>query len=233
MSSANFHDIVSPGQFKDLLSVDLNRVSLINFWAPWAEPCKQMNEFVTGLAKKYPELLVLQVEAEQQEEISDSFDIQSVPLIILLQGHTLLGRISGADAAGVTELVHKHLRVGKVAQPNDHTAEKARESESEEELGERMRRIMQQSPVVLFMKGEPDSPRCGFSRKAVDLLREQNVAFTHFDILGDEAVRQGLKKLNEWPTYPQFIVNGEFIGGLDVVTEMASNEEFADVFSTA
>ena len=66
-----------------------------------------------------------------------------------------------------------------------------KKEETQGELEARMRGIMKQSPVVLFMKGEPDSPRCGFSRKAVNLLREQNVAFTHFDILGDETVRQG------------------------------------------
>lgn len=58
---ANFHEVQSPEHFQSLLSEDLNRVSLINFWAPWAEPCKQMNEVVVELAKKYPQVLVLQV----------------------------------------------------------------------------------------------------------------------------------------------------------------------------
>jgi thiol-disulfide isomerase/thioredoxin len=61
MSNSNFHEITSPEQFQSLLSQDLSRVSLINFWAPWAEPCKKMNEIVLELAKKYPQLLVLQV----------------------------------------------------------------------------------------------------------------------------------------------------------------------------
>ena len=58
---SNFHEVDSVDQFQSLLSQDLNRVSLLNFWAPWAEPCKQMNEVVSELAKKYPTLLVLQV----------------------------------------------------------------------------------------------------------------------------------------------------------------------------
>ncbi|KAG8212814.1 thioredoxin-like protein [Butyriboletus roseoflavus] len=228
MSNTNFHIVTSPDHFKEILSVDLKRVSLINFWASWAEPCKQMNNVVEELAKKHPELLVLQVEAEEQEDISESFEVQSVPSIILLRGHTLLDKISGADARAVTVSVDTHL--GTRAQFDGHATEN---EESEEELGTRMRRIMQQSPVVLFMKGDPTNPRCGFSSKAVALLREQQVAFTHFDILGDEAVRQGLKKVNDWPTFPQFIVKGEFVGGLDVITEMVSSGEFADVFGTA
>jgi len=57
MSNSNFHEIASPEEFQSLLSQDLSRVSLINFWAPWAEPCKKMNEIVLELAKKYPQLL--------------------------------------------------------------------------------------------------------------------------------------------------------------------------------
>ena len=63
--------------------------------------------------------------------------------------------------------------------------------ETAEELEARMRRLMNQSKVVLFMKGNPDKPRCGFSRKTVELLRDQKIEFSHFDILGDERVRAG------------------------------------------
>lgn len=88
---------------------------------------------------------------------------------------------------------------------------------------------MNQTKVVLFMKGNPDAPRCGFSRRIVALLRDQDVPFSHFDILSDESVRSGLKVLNNWPTFPQLIVNGEFVGGLDIVTEMVDNGEFQEI----
>lgn len=86
----------------------------------------------------------------------------------------------------MTKLVDQHL--GKGVQPN---GQPPKHEETEEELVTRMRGIMNENPVILFMKGAPDNPRCGFSRKAVNLLREQKVTFTHFDILEDEAVRQG------------------------------------------
>ena len=88
---------------------------------------------------------------------------------------------------------------------------------------------MAQARVVLFMKGMPEAPRCGFSRRIVALLRNQGVPFSHFDILGDEAVRQRLKALNDWPTFPQLIVNGEFVGGLDIVQEMVENGELKEI----
>jgi len=90
---------------------------------------------------------------------------------------------------------------------------------------------MTQSKVVLFMKGTPAEPRCGFSRKTIAVLRGKNVEFSHFDILTDDSVRQGLKVFNDWPTFPQLIIKGDFVGGLDVVSEMAENGELAELLA--
>jgi len=113
----NLHQVNSPDQFRDLLSKDLTRVSLINFWAPWAEPCQQMNQVVAELAKKYQQLLVLEVEAEEQPDITESFDIEAVPSFIVLRGHTLLTRISGADAQTLTSAIATHLHVSPSGPP--------------------------------------------------------------------------------------------------------------------
>lgn len=185
------------------------------------------------LAKKYPQVLVLQVDAESQADISESFEIEAVPSFIILQGHTLLGRIAGADAAALTSAIAKHVRAPSSINPQSYTdkapAAPTEKAESTEELTKRCRDLMNQSKVVLFMKGSPDAPRCGFSRKIVGLLRDQGVEFSHFDILSDEAVRQQLKIVNDWPTFPQLIINGEFVGGLDIVQEMIENGEFKEM----
>ncbi|KAF8345019.1 glutaredoxin [Amanita rubescens] len=211
----NLVSITSTSQFQELLSKDLNRVSLINFWVPWAEQCTTMNEIVLELAKKYPTVLVLQVEAEALSDIAESFDIEAVPSFIILRGHTLLDRINGADATALTGALTKHVGA--------HNTEDA--------LQNRLNALVNQSKVVLFMKGSPDTPRCGFSRTMVGLLRDQKVDFTHFDILTDDSVRQGLKKLNDWPTYPQLIIKGEFVGGLDVTKEMINNGELKELLA--
>lgn len=78
---------------------------------------------------------------------------------------------------------------------------------------------------MLFMKGSPDTPKCGFSRSIVELLRKGGVAFSSFDILTDEEVRAGLKTFSDWPTYPQLYVKGTLVGGLDILREMANSEE--------
>ncbi|KAG6888168.1 hypothetical protein C0992_009444 [Termitomyces sp. T32_za158] len=256
--TTNLYEIDSTPRFQELLSADLQRISLLNFWAPWAEPCKQMNEVVKELAKKYPKLLVLnvsqnltssstiffmrsmQIEAETHSEIAESFDVEAVPLFVVLQGHTLLERISGADAPKLTQAIATHTTGLVVPKPQSVTTQspapasdvsETEKTETPEELEKRMRGLMNQSKVVLFMKGSPDAPRCGFSRKISALLKENNVEFSHFDILTDEAVRQGLKKLNDWPTFPQLIVKGELVGGLDIVQEMVDNGELKEAIA--
>jgi Grx4 family monothiol glutaredoxin len=99
-------------------------------------------------------------------------------------------------------------------------------SKKAEELNSRLRKLIQQSRVMLFMKGEPNKPQCGFSRKMVELLTKAGFHdFGFFDILTDMEVREGLKKYSNWPTYPQLYIAGELIGGLDVVTELIESGE--------
>jgi len=226
--------VTSPEHFQTLLSADLQRVSLINFWAPWAEPCNQMNQVVEELAKKYPKLLALHVDAGEQQDIAESFEINAVPSFIILRGHTLLKRISGADAGALTAAVGEHTpKVSSVIprSSTDQSPPAPVEQETTEQLNSRLRGLTGQSKVVLFMKGSPQQPRCGFSRQIVGILDEHKVEYTTFDILTDESVRSGLKVYNNWPTYPQLIINGEFVGGLDVVKEMVANGELQELLA--
>ncbi|MBC2777254.1 Grx4 family monothiol glutaredoxin [Parasphingopyxis marina] len=76
------------------------------------------------------------------------------------------------------------------------------------------------SDVVLFMKGSPLFPQCGFSSRAVAILEHLGVEFSSFDVLQDQEVRQGIKAYSDWPTIPQLYVKGEFVGGSDIMMEM-------------
>ena len=80
-------------------------------------------------------------------------------------------------------------------------------------------------PVVLFMKGNPDAPRCGFSGLVVQVLDHLSVPFIGVDVLQDEALREGIKAFSDWPTIPQLYVKGEFVGGADIVKEMFQSGE--------
>lgn len=83
--------------------------------------------------------------------------------------------------------------------------------------------------VLLFMKGSPLFPQCGFSSRAIAILQHLNVAFGSVDVLQDQEVRQGIKAFSDWPTIPQLYVKGEFIGGSDIMMEMYESGELAQL----
>jgi monothiol glutaredoxin len=85
------------------------------------------------------------------------------------------------------------------------------------------------NPVILFMKGNPDRPACGFSARTVAALQALGAPFAAVDILPDPRIRQELSALSNWPTIPQLFVNGELVGGCDIVTEMYESGELAQV----
>jgi monothiol glutaredoxin len=93
----------------------------------------------------------------------------------------------------------------------------------------RIAEIVQSNPVVLFMKGTPLFPQCGFSSRAVAILDHLNVAYESVDVLQDMEIRQGIKEFSEWPTIPQLYVKGEFVGGSDIMMEMFEAGELQDI----
>ncbi|HWE99760.1 MAG TPA: Grx4 family monothiol glutaredoxin [Caulobacteraceae bacterium] len=86
------------------------------------------------------------------------------------------------------------------------------------------------NPVVLFMKGVPDQPACGFSAVTVQILDHLGVDFAAVNVLESDEVRQGIKTFSDWPTVPQLYVKGEFVGGCDIIREMFSNGELKAMF---
>ena len=88
-----------------------------------------------------------------------------------------------------------------------------------------------ENDVLLYMKGTPVFPQCGFSAATVGILTNLGVKFKAIDVLKDPEIRQGIKEFSNWPTIPQLYVKGEFVGGADIVREMFENEELAAFFA--
>src|ERR1700737_2375144 len=100
--------------------------------------------------------------------------------------------------------------------------------ESTNPLREAIESAISDNPVILFMKGTPEAPACGFSARTVAMLQSLEVPFAAVDILPDPRIRQELSALSQWPTIPQLFVDGELIGGCDIVTEMYESGELAE-----
>ncbi|MDB3953702.1 Grx4 family monothiol glutaredoxin [Alphaproteobacteria bacterium] len=96
---------------------------------------------------------------------------------------------------------------------------------SEKPTNDRIQQEVNDNDIVLFMKGSPVFPQCGFSAAVVQVLTELNVKFKGIDVLEDPSVRQGIKEFSNWPTIPQLYVKGEFVGGCDIIREMHDTGE--------
>jgi len=97
---------------------------------------------------------------------------------------------------------------------------------------ERIRQDVTGNDVVLYMKGSPVFPQCGFSAAVVQVLTELGVKFKGIDVLTDPSLRQGIKEFSQWPTVPQLYVKGEFVGGCDIVREMHESGELRELLQT-
>lgn len=199
-------------KFKDL--------SVIHFYAQWTELCKVVNdlfEVMTSLSE-FQKAKFAKIEAESLPEISLKAGITVVPTVLLYKNGDIIDRIDGVNPALLNEKILKHLKGDDLTIPENEEA-------SKDLLENRLKKLINQAPCMLFMKGSPTNPQCRFSRTIVSLLDSYKTDYQTFDILQDNAVREGLKKFSNWPTYPQLYLNGELIGGLDIVKEMSESGE--------
>jgi monothiol glutaredoxin len=101
------------------------------------------------------------------------------------------------------------------------------------DVNERIKKQLDTYPVLLYMKGTPDFPQCGFSAKTVSVLRAAGAKFAYINIFEDPEVREGLKVYSNWPTFPQLYVGGELIGGCDIAVELYESGELQKILSDA
>ena len=261
---ATLQEIESEETFHTTIKNALNSTLIVLYFkAAWAAPCAQMTTILQTLASTYPadnSVIFLSIDAENLPDVSESYDVTSVPFIVLQKDGKTLETIGGSDATKVRTAVEKYASSksagGKSGlpppleakapapkadanQPNGTTknlskyAPNASDAStapqfssdtmnegSKDELNARLANLVKAAPVMLFMKGTPSAPQCGFSRQLVSILRENGVKYGFFNILADDEVRQGLKEYSDWPTFPQLYTKGELVGGLDIVSSV-------------
>ncbi len=98
-----------------------------------------------------------------------------------------------------------------------------------EDLRKKIENLVKENKLVIFMKGTPEAPRCGFSNQAVQVLKTLNQPLKAVDVLADDPLWGALEQYTQWPTVPQVFINGEFVGGCDIVTELQERGELAKI----
>lgn len=231
-------EITSQEQFTSLTTTEAGeRLIALFFYTVWAEPCAAAGKVFEALSEEgnNKDVGFLKICADDQAEISELFEVSSVPYFVFIRNGTIVKELSGVDPKQLVSVLNelngsekKTVGGNETAAPGSPQDVDGEEEETEEQLNERLQKLTHAAPVMLFMKGTPSEPKCGFSRQMVGILREHQIRFGFFDILKDDSVRQGLKKFSDWPTFPQLYMNGEFQGGLDIIKE--SLEEDPEFF---
>eukprot|EP01059_Diplonema_ambulator_P008524 TRINITY_DN18168_c2_g1_i1.p2 TRINITY_DN18168_c2_g1~~TRINITY_DN18168_c2_g1_i1.p2 ORF type:complete len:208 (+),score=80.99 TRINITY_DN18168_c2_g1_i1:42-665(+) len=180
----------------------------VHFAADWCEPSKALHNAMNTW--EYPKVRLVTAMAEEMADVCEELGVETVPYIVFYKDGKKVDAVAGAKIDVLKEKIEGLYNDVEVI-----------------DIEKRMKNLINREKVMLFMKGEPSAPRCGFSRTIVSILNEEGIKFGHFDILTDEAIRQGLKTYSNWPTYPQLYVNGELLGGLDVVKELKEDGELA------
>ncbi|XP_059659187.1 monothiol glutaredoxin-S17 [Cornus florida] len=246
-------DLHSKGELDSLIGK--GSPVILHFWASWCDASKQMDQLFSHLSTDFPHAHFLRVEAEEQPEISEAYSVSAVPYFVFLKDGKTADTLEGADPSS---LAHKVAEVAGPINPGEPAApaslgmaagptilETIKEFSKEngtsqvenqlsfnlgDGLQKRLQQLVNSHPVMLFMKGNPEEPKCGFSQKVVAIMKEEKVKFGSFDILTDNEVREGLKKFSNWPTFPQLYCKGELLGGSDIAIAMHESGELKEVF---
>ncbi|KAA8515266.1 hypothetical protein F0562_018504 [Nyssa sinensis] len=228
---------------------------ILHFWASWCEASKQMDQVFSHLSTDFPHAHFLRVEAEELPEISEAYSVSAVPYFVFIKDGKNIDTLEGADPSSLANKVAKvagSITPGEPAAPaslgmaagptiletvqefskenGSSQVENTLPSGLSDGLKKQIQQLVDSHPIMLFMKGSPEEPKCGFSQKIVEILKEEKVKFGSFDILTNNEIREGLKKFSNWPTFPQLYCKGELLGGSDIAIAMHEGGELKEVF---
>ena len=180
---------------------------VVLFLAEWAKESLAARDLLKQLNQPHE---VIDIETEEGKAKSKELSVSRVPSVLFLEdGKEVRGRIVGYNPQEIIQALQTPLS----AQPQS--------------LEERLKSLLNSHSLMLFIKGTPSEPRCGFTSQLFNLFREHGISdYGYFNLLADDQVRQGLKEFSQWPTYPQVYVRGELVGGLDILKEMLADGSF-------
>lgn len=188
----------------------------MHFTGDWAsQPSKQINEVLQELIQsRLPGATAVEISVDTGADLAQQYQIDCVPTVLIFARRQAVDKVEGVNipllVAKIDEATIKHF-------PLLASLDAAQAPKPAETLDQRLRKLIARSPLMVFMKGDRQAPRCGFSKQLVALLNSIDCEYDSFDILSDEEVRQGLKTFSNWPTYPQVYHKGELVGGLDII----------------
>lgn len=198
-----------------------NTLLVLYFYTPWTEFCNPISASLSHIASQHPpssppSFSIVSVNGKNLPEIAKEYGASTAPCVVFSHARNIIEMFKGADLLELHSKVQFHAGLESTILPMT-PAPKDEKRDMTDDLRSHLSQLVSSAPVVLFMKGTPDSPRCRFSRRMVDSLRDHGIVYAHFDVYSNEDVREGLKDFGDWPTYPQLWVASELVGGLEIV----------------
>ena len=183
------------------------------------------------IADEYKDVVFASVEAENIEQLCLSNQVQSVPSVLFYKFGDLYSRVDGFDVLQIKAECRKLCNFvglrpmtnmsGASSQSNGaviNGGSAGERPQSHKTLEDYLSKLTNKALMMIFIKGSPSEPKCGFSKQLIQILSEyKNIKYEYYDILQNDKVRQGLKTFSNWQTYPQVYVNGDLIGGMNIV----------------
>lgn len=218
-----------PMNWQDQIKEKQPHGCLAIFYAQWHPPSLNLIKVAEGIQTQYQHIKVLTVDVDQNKDFVKSVGgVDTVPTTFFLQPNgELVDKVVGANPPQILSLVQKHHE-------NKYALAEESAATAKKSLDERLKELINCAPVMVFMKGAKHNPFCKFSKVAVAILNSyEDVEWASFDIFEDQEVREGLKKYSDWPTYPQIYINGELMGGVDILKEMHEEGSLKDTLPKA
>ncbi|KAK1443841.1 glutaredoxin family like protein [Babesia gibsoni] len=169
---------------------------------------QQLCTVLESLKQDFPQIAF---EALEHSVVKDKVKVNALPCFLCYKGGKVVNTLEGCSTSMLVTFVRGW----------------SKESSQETTL-ERIKRLIAENPVILFMKGEKENPFCRFSRAVVNMFNESGIVFEGYNIFEDPELREELKVYSNWPTYPQLYVNGNLIGGHDIIKELFENGALRD-----
>ncbi|KAL2204939.1 glutaredoxin [Sarocladium strictum] len=228
---------------KHKASIPSSTTLLVYYHLPDNSACKPLTSTIADIASQHGDknlpqsfLSIASVDVsttKNARDKSEKYGVSSVPYIVFTRDGRLRQAMTSPSPEKLRGAVDQQLTAAGVqsspaSPPTNPLAKVVPPNECKgENLHDRLTTLTSYAPVVVFIKGTPQSPACRFSRRMVNLLDDHKVSYSAFNILADEEVRQGLKDFGDWPTFPQVWIDGKLAGGLDVIRdEIDANPSF-------
>jgi len=187
----------------------INKLLLVHIELEQIPVCKTVNEALLAINRDpefMQQLAICRLNADHFYDLLNAQNVTAAPTVLFYHRTKVLDRVDGFNQSDLLKKIKFHINTIGVVQTTEIKSDNGSPINN---IENKIKQLLDSSPIILFMKGTPASPQCGFSRQACHLLDEHKIKYDYFDVLADQNVREQLKKYSNWNTYPQVIKTRE------------------------